>query len=385
MNIFVNTKLLLKNQMDGIGWFSYETLKRITRNHPENQFYFIFDRPYNDEFIFSSNIKPLVIGPPARHPFLYYLWTEYSLPSLLKKHHVDLFISMDGSLPLSLTIPSINVIYDLNFEAYPQYLPFWYSKYYRHFFPKFAQKATRIATVSEFSKSDIITRYKISSDRIEVIYAGANNQYSPLDENQKQLVRKNISNGKQYFLFLSTIHPRKNITNLLTAFDIFKIRIKNTSAIDVTVKDFQLIFVGKKSWWTKEMENAFQSMTNKKDVIFTGRVNENELKSIVASATGMVYVSFYEGFGMPVLEAMYSDVPIITSNVTSLPEIAGDAALFVDPHSPESIAEALFQLATDSSLRYNLIEKGRNQRRKYTWDKTADLFWSCIEKVIHRI
>ena len=119
MKIAVNTRLLLKDKLEGIGWFSYETLKRITTQHPEHQFYFIFDRPFTDEFIFSYNIEPVVIGPPARHPVLWYYWFEFRLPGLLKKINPDIFLSPDGYLSLKSHFKSIAVIHDLNFIHYP--------------------------------------------------------------------------------------------------------------------------------------------------------------------------------------------------------------------------------------------------------------------------
>ena len=138
MKIAVNTRLLLKNKLEWIGWFSTETLKRITTQHKEHQFYFIFDRKYDDAFIFSDNITPVVIPPQARHPVLYYIWFENSIPRLLKKLQPDLFFSPDGYLSLTTKVRSMNVFHDLNFEHYPADLPFSERTYYRHFFPLYA-------------------------------------------------------------------------------------------------------------------------------------------------------------------------------------------------------------------------------------------------------
>lgn len=133
MKIAVNTRLLLHGKLEGIGWFSYENLKRITTGHPEHQFYFLFDRPYHRDFIFSDNVIPLVAGPPARHPVLYYIWFEFTVRRLLKKIGADLFLSPDGYLSLGSKIPSIAVFHDLNFEHYPGDLPLAERWYYRTF------------------------------------------------------------------------------------------------------------------------------------------------------------------------------------------------------------------------------------------------------------
>ncbi len=155
MRIVVNTRLLLKDRLDGIGWFTYETMKRITESHSGHEFIFLFDRPYDREFVFAENVKPVVIGPPARHPVLWYLWFERSVMRALKKEEADVFVSPDGYLPLKSNVPSVSVIHDINFLHRPGDLPFSSRWYYNHYFPKFAAKASMIGTVSEYSKADI--------------------------------------------------------------------------------------------------------------------------------------------------------------------------------------------------------------------------------------
>lgn len=359
--------------MDGIGWFTYETLKRITRQHSEHEFVFLFDRSYSEEFIFSSNIKPLVIPPQARHPLLFCLWFEYSIPRVLKKEKPSLFLSPDGFLSLSTETKSLAVIHDLNFEARPGDLPFLVSKYYSFFFPRFARKASRIATVSEYSKKDIFSRYHIPPEKIDVVYNGANEAYGPVSEEGQIVTRNKISNGKPYFLFTGSLHPRKNIANLLRAFDEFK-----KSALN----EIKLVIVGNKMWWTPEIESAYQDMKFQNEVIFAGRLEPEELGDVTASALAMLYVSAYEGFGIPILEAMNCDVPVITSDVTSMPEIAGDAALLVNPFSIDSIKGAMLKIYSDKNMRAELIENGRKQREKFSWQKTADKLWSCVEKTM---
>lgn len=380
MKIAVNTRLLIKNKLDGIGWFTYETLKRITVQHSEHEFIFLFDRKFSEDFIFSSNVKPIIIPPQARHPLLYYFWFEYSVPPILRKEKPALFLSPDGFLPLTpffnVNRPSVRylpVIHDLNFEEYPKDLPVFTSKYYRYFFPKFARNATRIATVSEYSKQDIVSRYHISPDKIDVVYNGANENYHRISEPEQNEIKSEYSNENPYFLFIGTLHPRKNIANLFKAFDEFKKSKSN---------EVKLVIVGSKMWWTSEIELAYQNMKFKNDIIFAGRLEPGVLGKIIASALAMVYVSTYEGFGIPILEAMNCDVPVITSNVTSMPEVAGEAALLVNPFSIDSIKEAMLKIYSDTNLRAGLVEKGRIQREKFSWQKTADKLWASIEKTM---
>jgi glycosyltransferase involved in cell wall biosynthesis len=372
--IAVNTRLLLKGRLEGIGWFTYETLKRITKSHPEHHFIFIFDRPYDPEFIFSGNITPVVIGPQARHPFLYYLWFEFSIPRILKKYKADLFLSQDGYLSLRAKTPSLNVIHDLNFEHYPIDLPWLVRKYYTYFFPRFAKKANRIATVSRFSALDIIKQYNIPEDKLDVVYDGANEKFRPLDEQEKQLALERFTNGKPYFVFVGALHPRKNLANLFKAFDLFTRKSGK--------ENFALLIVGVKKWWTPAIEEAYEGMTYKDNVFFAGRLNNFDLNLATGAAFATTYVSYFEGFGIPIVESFRCGTPVITSNVTSMPEIAGDAALKCDPFNPEDIANAMLTMANDPILRDSLILKGHARQELFTWDKTAELLWNSIKKIL---
>jgi glycosyltransferase involved in cell wall biosynthesis len=375
VEIVVNTRLLLKNKLEGIGWFSYETLKRITQNHPEHHFVFLFDRDYDEEFVFSDNVTPLILSPQARHPILFYWWFEFSVANFLNKYKPDLFLSPDGYLSLGAKCKQLAVIHDICFEHYPDDVSFIVRKYYKHFFPKFASKATRIATVSNFSKQDIIQTYKIDKSKIDVVFDGCNNRYSPIVA-EKQIETKNkFSKGCDYFLFVGSLHPRKNISRLFKAFDKFK-ATQNS--------DVKLVIVGEKYYWTKEIKKTFLEMKSKGDVVFTGRLSNDALNDVLGSALALTYVPYFEGFGIPILEAMNCDTPVITSNVTSMPEVAADAAILVDPFSVESIAFGMNRIFNEPDLREQLIEKGRIRKIEFSWDKTASLLWESIEKTLNQ-
>lgn len=372
MKIAVNTRLLLKNKLEGIGWFGFETLSRIVKQHPEHEFYFIFDRPYDPSFVFAPNVKAIVAPPQARHPLLYFIWFELIIPRILKKIGADLFLSPDGYLSLRSNIKQVAVIHDLNFEHYPKDLPPLESWYYRKFFPKYAHKATRIATVSKFSKSDIIKIYHIDAEYIDVVYNGANQIFQPVSELKKQQTRAKFSLGCEYFIYVGSVHKRKNTVNLLKAFELFK---------SLQSSEVKLLVVGQKRWWTKEMQLSLNQMVYQSDVIFTGRVETDDLHMLMGSALALIYVSYHEGFGIPIVEAFCCDTPVITSAITSMPEVAGDAALLIDPFSPVSIADAMKRIYAEGDLREELIAKGRERRKLFSWQKTADALWKCIEKV----
>jgi glycosyltransferase involved in cell wall biosynthesis len=373
MRIAVNTRLLLPGKLEGLGRFTHETLKRITQWHPEHEFIFIFDRKPAKEFLYSENIKPVVAHPQARHPFLWYLFFEYGVANELKRHKADLFISPDGWVSLRSNVPTLAVIHDLNFFHERQWVSTLPRMYYDYFFPRYIHKAVRLATVSEYSRNDISSQFNIPPEQIDVLYNGVNQEFKPVDEKIKALTRQKFTSGSPYFLFLGLVHPRKNLTNIIHAYNLFR---KNA------VQPTKLLIAGSTKYRTSDTEEAYKNSPFRDDIIFAGRVPDNELNAIIASSLCLVYASLFEGFGIPILEAMQCQVPVITSNVTSMPEVGGNAVYYVDPHSIQSIADGLSILARDEQLRKQLIQLGTKQLKKFSWEITAERFWKSVEKTI---
>lgn len=369
MRIGVNTRLLLSGKMDGIGWFANETLKRLVLNHPEHDFYFFFDRKYDPCFVFGSNVHPVVLCPQARHPVLWYLFFQISIKRALKRYNIDLFLSPDGYLPLGTDVPTLTVIHDINFEHSKDFLKPSHQRYMTYFFPQFARYSTRIATVSEFSKQDISTVYNIQPEKIDVVYDGAHEGYRALPPSTQQAALEKYTDGKRYFIFISTILKRKNLATLLTAFDRFR---------EQDAEGMKLVVVGHRVWWQDELKRAFDAMSHKDDVLFIGRAEPDELALLLASATALVYPSLFEGFGIPILEAFHAEVPVITSNTTSMPEVAGDAALLVEPTDVDQLKAALQRVAVDAGLCAELVERGRKRRELFSWDITASRLWDSM-------
>ena len=376
MKIAVNTRLLLSGKLEGIGWFTYETLKRITQDHPEHEFLFMFDRPFSDEFVFGNNVKAVYAGPPTRHIFLFFPWFEFQVPRLLKKYKADVFLSTDGQLSLLSNVPQIAVIHDLNFHHNPEQLPKIVRWYYNTFFPKYAQKAARIATVSEYTKQDIVKTYGIDASKIDVTWNGCNTRYVPLTEAENEKTRIQYTDGKAYFLFVGLIIPRKNLVRLMRAFELFKTQ---------TGSEMRLLIVGEKKWWDNAHEETYQSLVHKNDIHFAGRLMADELHKVLSAAFALTFVPIFEGFGIPIIEAFSCGTPVITSNVTSMPEVAGGAALLVDPYQEKDIAEKMKMLVDSEDLQKQLIEKGLKRKEAFSWDSTASHLWKCIENVLVKI
>lgn len=374
MRIAVNTRLLLPGRMDGIGWFAYETMRRIVKAHPEHDFYFLFDRKPDPQYFFAPNVHPLVLCPQARHPILWYLFFDWSVPYILRRYKIDLFVSPDGWMSLRTKVPTLTVIHDLNFEHATDYLRPSHQRYMTYFFPRFARRADRIATVSQYSKEDIATTYNINKDKIDVVYDGSHSNYHPIETSQQDTVRAKYTDGNPYFIFVGTISKRKNLTNTLLAFDKLK-----ESHPDRREK---LVVVGSRFWWQDELKEAYDNMKHQSDVVFIGWTSAEELSLLLGSSIGLVYCSFFEGFGIPILEAFHAEVPVVTSNNTSIPEVAGDAALLVDPYDVDQICHAMQQIADDKALADTLVERGRKQRTLFSWNRTATLLWDSITKTL---
>lgn len=373
MHIVINTRLLIKDKLDGIGWFTYHTVKRLVQNNPACEFTFLFDRPFAQEFIFGNNVKAVVLSPPARHPLLYVLYFEFAVKRFLKKTKPDLFLSTDGFLVLDANINQLAVMHDINFLHHPNDLKYAYRKYYNYFFPRFAKTAKRIATVSEYSKSDIVKNYHIDAQKIDVVYNGINDGYHVLDSNKIETIRQKYSKGKPYFLFVGSQSPRKNLQRLIKAFTHFR---------NIYSGEFHLVLAGSSFWGDAALKATWEQSAYKDCIHFTGRVSQEELTQIVGASYAMSFIPYYEGFGIPMIEAMAAGVPVIAANTSCLPEIAGDAALFVNPFDESAIAAAMVKFATDPSLKASLIAKGLVQAEKYSWNKTADLLWKCMLKAL---
>ncbi len=384
MKIAVNTRFLLKDKLEGIGLYTLEVVKRLAAAHPEDEFIFFFDRPFDPSFVFSHNITPIVLSPPARHPLLFMVWFEWSVARALKKYQADVFLSFDNFLSLSTSIPTVLVVHDIAFTHFSENDKWVNRQYYKFFTPRFLKRANAILAVSAFTKQDILSKFSfVEKNKIKVAYNGCRDIFQPLDFIQKE--EKNTQNmeysdtpnpfgteGPPFFLFVGAVHPRKNVHTLIQAFDLFKKRTKS---------NVQLVLCGRFAWQTGAVKSTYDAATFKQDIIFKGYVDDKEVVKLTASALAITYVSLFEGFGVPLLEAMNSDTPIITSNVSSMPEVVGDAALLVNPESVEDIANAMQRVFENQDLREKLIAQGRIQRLKFDWDKTANIIYSELKNI----
>ncbi|MBK9274386.1 MAG: glycosyltransferase family 4 protein [Flavobacteriales bacterium] len=373
MRIAVNTRLLLPDKLEGIGWFAHETLSRIVRAHPEHRFLFLFDRAFDRRFLYADNVEGVVLWPPTRHPLLYRLWFDLRLPGALRRLKADAFLSPDGYLALRSRVPTLAVIHDLNFEHHPEDLPKAYRAFYRGQFPRYARHARRLATVSEHSRQDIVRTYGIPADRIDVVYNGVGEVFRPLSIAEQEDARRTFSEGHPYLICIGSLNPRKNIARLLEAFD---------TLADIGDTDLRLLIVGERMWWDGRMEQAWQGMRHRDRVLFTGRLDQQRLHRALGGALALAFVSYFEGFGIPVAEAMRCGVPVVAARATSLPEVAGDAAHYCDPFRVDDISRALREVVADAALRERLGRAGIARSVRFTWDGAATDLWASFERML---
>jgi len=374
--IAINTRLVVPGRLDGIGWFTLETVQRMVSAHPEHDFHLIFDRNPPADLFPGKNVTVHWVWPPARRPFLVNWWMDRSIPRLLKKIQADLFLSPDGFLSRKTRVPQVAVQHDLNFEHHPEWLPASVSKHYRWRFPDAAQRAVRLATVSQFSAKDISERYSIPADRIDVVYNGAATAYhQPLGVNPKQAaaaIRRRMTGGQPFFVFVGTQHPRKNLEGLLKAFQSY--REKGGT--------WDLLLVGTPMWRRRRF--------NAKDILAaapehvaehvhrSGWLPQLDLAAVLAASEALVFIPWFEGFGIPLIEAFSAGTPTIHSDRTSLPEVSQGSGLAVDPSDTEAVSIAMKRMEDEPALRESLIEKGKDRADDFSWDRTAQLLWSCL-------
>ncbi|MFY8090568.1 MAG: glycosyltransferase family 4 protein [Chitinophagaceae bacterium] len=372
MTIAVNTRFWQDGVLEGYGYFAQQVFSNMAMQQPLHNFIWIFDKSIPTNIYIPNNVKAIVVKPVARHALSFLYWYNVAVPLALKKYKPQIIIQPFGYCSLFTKVKQILVIHDLAFIHYPKFIPKHHLYFYKLFTPLFIKKATAIATVSEFSKQDIITQYKTKANKISVIYSAAKPFFIPLSWEDKQQTQDSYANGFQYFLFVGGVHPRKNVMGLLKAFSIFK---------KWQQSNFKLLIAGRLAWQFNDVVEKLKTYKYKDDVVLLDYVEEKQLARLVASAYAIIYPSFFEGFGVPIIEAMQSKTSIITSNVSSMPEIAGDAALYCNPNEHEDIAKQMITLYKDENLKQQLVAKGVDQANKFTWANTSNLLWSIIEKI----
>ena len=370
MRIAINAIFLQPDKLEGFGYYVLETFSNMVANHPEHEFIFIYDRPIVKDLITGPNVRSIKIGPPARHPLSFKWWYDVSATMALKKTKAAVWVQPYGFCSLTTHIPQLLIIHDLAYLQYPQYLPWYHRWYYRFYTKKFLLKAKSLVTVSAYSKSDILANFtQLNEHSISIVPGAARTHFQPLNWQEKIEVKDGYADGREYFLFVGSIHPRKNLTTLLKAFSLFK---------KWQHSNMKLLIAGKIGKQSTPFMQKLNSYKYKNDVVMLGYLPDEVLAKITGAAYALVYPSLLEGFGLPIIEAMQCEVPVICSNTSAMPEVGGNAALYVDPNNPNALAEGLLQLYKNESLKNSLIQSGIEQAAKFNWNQSAKILMNVI-------
>lgn len=288
-----------------------------------------------------------------------------------KKTQARCFFSPTHYAPRFCPIPSVISVMDLSYIHYPELFRKEDLYKLKNWTKYSVLQAKKILTISSASKSDIIKTYGVPEDKVVVTYPGIKLRIKNSELRIMKDLKKEYGIGGDYLLFVGTLQPRKNIVRLVEAF----------SKIIPKHKDLELIIVGKKGWLYEEILAAPKQHRVEEHVKFLEYVSDNDLPSLYKNAICFVLPSLYEGFGLPVVEAMHYGCPVITSNVSSLPEAGGDAAIYVDPLSVGDIADKINEVVSNKKLRDEMISKGKKQAEKFSWEKTAKRTLEVLEEV----
>ena len=306
------------------------------------------------------------------------LWTHARLSREMRTAAPDLLFVPSHVLPLLHPERCVVTIHDLGFYYYPEAHTLSQNLYLRWSTRYNARIATRVIADSVATRNDLLRYYRVPGERIEVVYPGRDEALGPVrDPEVLQDVRARHGLSEPYLLYVGTLHPRKNLVRLVQAFSAFT---KAMAAGPAKPKaEPQLVLAGQKGWLYEEILNQVRKLDLVDRVVFTGYVPDADLPAVLSGAVAFVFPSLYEGFGLPVLEAMACGTPVICSNVSSLPEVAGEAALQVDPLDVEALAEAIHWVISDAGLRATLVERGYEQVQRFSWQRCASQVLQVLE------
>lgn len=340
----------------GISWYIHNLLLNLAPADQENQYtVFLGDR----RSLPNSGLTLRTSWLPTTNPLVRIGWEQLVQPFALWQEKIDLLHSLAFVTPLLSPCPSVVTIYDLSFLIFPEGFKDAKRLYLTLLTPPSAQKARRIITISESTKRDTVRLLGVSSERVDVVYCGVDKAFHPLPEGEVASFRQKRGLPERIMLFVGTIEPRKNVARLVEAYS----RLREGQV--------KLVIGGARGWLCEEVFARVEELGLTGDVLFPGYIPLDELPLWYNAAELFVYPSLYEGFGLPPLEAMACGTPVITSNVSSLPEVVGKAGLTVDPMDSDSLAEAMKQVLSDEALRQSMRERGLARASRFSWAKAA--------------
>jgi len=365
-------------QRGGIGRYTRELVQALAALDQANEYVLLVqDRPGRAEAP-APNFRLRSTG--LSEPWLTRLWQRLGLPLPVEVFTgpVDIFHSPDFVLPPTRRgTRTLLTVHDLSFIRDPDSAPPALRAYLERVVPRSVARADHILADSAATRHDLITLYDVPGEKVSVVYSGVNAAFRPVrDAARLAEVCARYGLRRPYILSLGTLQPRKNYIRLIRAFA--------CARRSPALRDHQLAIVGGKGWLYEAIFAEVERLGLHDSVLFPGFVADADLPALYSAAALFVYPSLYEGFGLPVLEAMACGTPTVVSNASSLPEVAGDAALLVDPHDEAALAQALEQALSDDGLRARLVAQGFEQARRFTWAAAAGQLLGLYHRLVQR-
>jgi glycosyltransferase involved in cell wall biosynthesis len=368
MNIGINM-MVVPSARTGIGTYAVNLVEQLLKLDGENRY-----------FIFITGDLPLENVNSERHHIINVcqnkswirriLAEQFILPFLVKKYKIDLLHSVAFSCPAIKLCKSVLTIHDLAYRVFPETVLKSRRIYYNLMFPLYAAISDKIITVSENTKKDVIRYFHIPEDRINTVLLGVSGQLRQEDSIDTRTVLSGLGITGEYLLYIGSLEPRKNLVRLLQAFALVREEV-----------NIKMVIVGPKGWMYDDIFSSAAATKHKEDIIFTGRVEDADLPKLYSQTNAFIFPSLYEGFGLPALDAMACGAPVIASDTSSLREVCGDTAVYVDPFEVESISESILMLLKDDRRREELKLKGLERSRQFSWEKTARMTLEVYKEV----
>lgn len=380
MKIAFDIQVLMKSEKTGIGWCADNILKNMSKNSKFKYELNCFTYGYSEKQL--ENLKKyLKIGYSINkctwfHDSVYrIMWNFFYVPySLFFGRNADITFFFNYVVPPGIKGKKVTIVHDMAYKAYPDTVRKKTKMLLQIALKRSCKRADKIVTISDFSKNEIIKYLGVKEEKIVVMPLGVDfARYHPdYTEKDVDIVKQQYKINRDYILYLGTLEPRKNLERLIQAYAKLKSEVSNIPL---------LVLAGKKGWMYEGIFETVKNLNVEHDVIFTGYVDETDAPILIKGARIFLFPSIYEGFGLPPLEAMACGTPVIVANVSSLPEVVGDAGILVEPMSVEGIKEGIKSLIEDEVLRREMSNRGLIRARNYSWDRAVEILQDIFEKI----
>jgi len=370
MKVVISGRYILPKK-EGIGRYTQEMIKHLSSSNSSDEYHILLDRDYQPSWLKELPVKTHVVAPQARHPILWSLWYEWSVPRILDTIGADVFFCPEGYLSKKTAVPTVMTVHDLAYLHYPEGIYASHLRYWKKNTRAFVNRADHLIAVSDFTKNEVVQHFPNSEHKMTVIGHGVGDEFRPISKDEQEHTRARLTEGQPYFLYLGSMHPRKNVVRLIEAFELYKKKDKTNR---------YLVLAGRLAWKSEEIKRKINSSSCRDYIIYESDI-EGKIPTLIGTADALCYVSLLEGFGLPVLEAMACGVPVITSRESAMSEVCGEFALYVDPSDVKDIARGLGRVQKDGDTRRSIIKKGLERAARFKWNKAAKEVHNVLQQV----